>query len=917
VKYLYDKRKSKNIQEEIKILARSYLPQWKINDGEPGWTLAKIFSFMHEDVIERVNYIPENLFVEFLEKLNIQPEPAKPSEGYVVFKLSKDLKKSVYLKRGVKISTEEGIKFETDEDVLLNPVSVDTLISVDPYTDSVYTHETLEKPLFPYNPQKHYFYAGDTHSFYFLKENGKDLYVRITPPVVGKWEYFYGYDKEGNEIWEMFVPAKKQIFLKDNRIYGIKRFLEKKLPLVDFYRKIHYYKKDPKPVEKKSVNGIEAYWFRVEISKYQRFLSSQIFGIKGVSGLSAVYFNDVPLDPELKEPIKPFGDEPKAGDSFYMASDEAFSKKGGSIDITITFGNKNIFPPEPDKISYEYWNGKSWKYLKRKITKKENTLKISLKIPQDIARVEINGEKHYFIRVRLLNSIYGKYKIIDKEIIPDFSPPEIKNIKIQFSQNVRPEYLLSYNNKEYKECENLLYESLPEKTKTLYIGLRGNLSDSLNIFFSINCKKWDPDKYLIYKYWNGEKWKELQVEDETERFKKSGVMKILIPPDMKETEKFGKKLKWIRIEFFSKIKEEIYINGIFTNGVKIRQVESFENEILGSSDGSPNQVFKTKNENLQDVQVYVKEPVPVEGYDYYKEDGHYWVLWKELEDLYTALPDQRVYFVDRVRGKIKFGDGVKGKIPPAGKNNIKINYSSGGGVKGNVESYRINNLISSIPYIEEVFNPEKTYGGTDSESLEDIFERFPETVRHRDRAVNDFDYEKILKRKFTDIVKLKIVHGSKGDLLIGIYNDPDGEKKEVDTGFLYDVKNFLDRYIPATSSVDLVPPDFAPVNLSLIAVTDEISKITQIKNDLIITLKEFLNPVKGGWDFGKFPFYSDFFPVITKVPSVLYIKSLDIDLELGDKKIPVTPSLTDLEGSYPFLLIVPGNIDVSVEIEGV
>jgi len=59
VKYLYDKRKSKNIQEEIKILARSYLPQWKINDGEPGWTLAKIFSFMHEDVHRNIIFMQE------------------------------------------------------------------------------------------------------------------------------------------------------------------------------------------------------------------------------------------------------------------------------------------------------------------------------------------------------------------------------------------------------------------------------------------------------------------------------------------------------------------------------------------------------------------------------------------------------------------------------------------------------------------------------------------------------------------------------------------------------------------------------------------------------------------------------------------------------------------------------------------
>lgn len=914
--YLYDKRKSKDIQEEIKKLARSYLPQWKIREGEPGWALAKIFSFMQEEVIERINYIPHNLFIEFLERLGIQPEHAKPSEGYVVFKFSENLDKPVYLKKGVKISTENGIKFETQEDIVLNPVSVDAVISVNPDTDSVYTHKTPEKPLFPFSPQKHYLYAGDTHSFYFLREKGKNLYVRITPPVNGRWEYFHGFDNEGNEVWKSFTPDKRQFFLKDIGIYSVKKVFNKNLPLVIFSRKIHYYKKDPEPVGRKSVNGIDAYWLRVELSKLQRFLNNQIFEIKGLSGLSAVNFNDVPLDPELREPIKPFGEEPKAGDSFYIASDEAFSKKGASVEITITFKDQNVFPSEPNKISYEYWNGKSWKFLKKKVSKKENTVKINFKIPQDISQIEVNGERHYFIRIRLLNPVYGKYQILNNEVVPAFSPPAIKDIKIEFSHAVRPEYLLTYNNQEYKECKKLLYEPLPEKTKTLYIGLRGKLADSLNLFFSITCKKWDPDKYLIYKYWNGKKWNELQVEDGTQMFRKSGVVKVLIPTDTAETKKFGRELKWIKIEFFSRLEEEIYINGIFTNSVKIKQVETVKDEILGSSDGSPNQSFKAKNENLQDVQLYVKEPVLPEGYEYYQENDQFWVLWKEIDDLYTALPDQRVYAVDRLSGKIKFGDGLNGKIPPAGKNNIKISYSFGGGKKGNVESFKINSLLSSIPYVEEVFNPEKTYKGADAESFDQIFERFPEVVRHRGRAVNDYDYEKIIKRNFKEVVKLKIVQASKGKLLIGIYNDPEGKKKEVDTGFLYEVKNFLTSYLPATSSVDIFPPDFVPVDIRLTVVTEKINKITQVKNGLIKSLKEFLNPVKGDWDFGKFPYYSDFFPVITKVKSVLYVKSLNVTFQINGKKIPVKPSFTDMEDLSPFLLIMPGDINVFVEVEG-
>ncbi len=56
--------------------------------------------------------------------------------------------------------------------------------------------------------------------------------------------------------------------------------------------------------------------------------------------------------------------------------------------------------------------------------------------------------------------------------------------------------------------------------------------------------------------------------------------------------------------------------------------------------------------------------------------------------------------------------------------------------------------------------------------------------------------------------------------------------------------------------------------------------------------------------------------MITQASSVLYVKSLNVTFQINGKKIPLVPSFTDLEDFSPFLLIMPGDINVSVEVEG-
>ena len=62
-----------------------------------------------------------------------------------------------------------------------------------------------------------------------------------------------------------------------------------------------------------------------------------------------------------------------------------------------------------------------------------------------------------------------------------------------------------------------------------------------------------------------------------------------------------------------------------------------------------------------------------------------WVRWHCVESFYASTSTDRHYLVDPVVGKVIFGDGRRGMIPPPGASSIvAFRYMTGGGVVGNV-----------------------------------------------------------------------------------------------------------------------------------------------------------------------------------------------------------------------------------------
>lgn len=90
--------------------------------------------------------------------------------------------------------------------------------------------------------------------------------------------------------------------------------------------------------------------------------------------------------------------------------------------------------------------------------------------------------------------------------------------------------------------------------------------------------------------------------------------------------------------------------------------------VLGTSTGKANQSFSC---GLLPESIWVRAVCT----------DSTWVEWREVEDLSQSDGESRHYTIDRETGVILFGDGMHGKIPPAG-GDIAASYRCGAREKG-------------------------------------------------------------------------------------------------------------------------------------------------------------------------------------------------------------------------------------------
>jgi|GEM_PF-2220771 len=761
------------------------------------------------------------------------------------------------------------------------------------------------------------------------------------------------------------------------------------------------------------------------------------------------FFNNFPL--ELTKDFYPFGEKPKFNDIFYIGSNEAFTKEGAVITIMVALSDWAVPDTENIKLTWEFWDGKSWMKIADtsqtaakdpgKYSFSDETCafkyngKIIFKCPK-IAESEINAEKNYWIRVRIIGGNYGDEATYEEKIdingnrvwayrAPTYKPPSISILTLNYQFEPAGEdfdVVLSYNDFIYQDKTGEIHEGKPffpfqpviDKQPALYLAFDMDISTlPVTLFFPLSeitltvikilefdttgpvagatsvtlknvndlrngdvielCNnkgdteqksiisvdtesktiKWNiatnidfsgsgstitlfPPPVLAWEYWNGKKWVLLQkVEDGTKNLTKRGLVQFLAPGDIQQIHcfEFDTQHYWIRArlingayEIFPKLK------GIHTNTVWAHNVVTIKEEILGSSIAKPDQIFKYSRfpvigkPELEVFEISITEEdkkniISDEGKDAIKEvkdiSGNisgYWVRWHEVAHFFSSKPSSRHYVIEHNSGEVTFGNGERGMIPPGGKDNIKSRYQFGGGSKGNVAAGEITKLMTALPFVDSVINPEASDGGGEKEDMDRARERGPQMLKHRDRAVTYEDYLWLVKAEFQKVAKLKCLPttdpsmGYKPGWVTLIVVPQSDEPKPLPTQQLIsEIQSFLfersSTHITLRPQIHLINPGYIMVWVDARVQYTSITEAKTIESRIISNLNEFFHPLRGGpdkkgWDFGRNVFISEVYEVIENTDGVDYVDQLFLKASIQMYKlIPDISIVTQV--SYP------------------
>lgn len=565
--------------------------------------------------------------------------------------------------------------------------------------------------------------------------------------------------------------------------------------------------------------------------------------------------------------------------------------------------------------------------------------------------------------------------------VPDYSevkPPVVNKLTLTYSQEFSPvfhtfECCLTANNLEFKDRSKESRD--PVKSFKPFIPLEGYSREfylafdkklakgPVSLFFAVLEQPITAEQIptLRWQYYSEkQQWERLEMLDNTMSLTRTDVIEFVFPLDFKESRRFGRKAYWIRGRYGEETKNPAGstkmiippITGIFLNTTWVFQCETVSGEILGSSDGTSGQSFSLKKTPVIDGSqaVWINEIQSIsaeersrilaeETYEVRRElddKGEvtaFWIRWNPIECvLYTGAED-RVYEMDNVSGLVVFGDGINGKIPPTAADNIKVDYRSGGGKHGNLDSYLIKDVKTAVPFLDKAFNPLAAAGGTDTETVDNLMLRGPYLLKHRGRAVTSEDFEQLAGQASPGIARVKCLPNMNekretqdGRVTVIVIPRTDEEKPRLTLQMQRRVEEYLRHCAPFTlvsaEHLKVIGPVYAEVSVRAVLAAVSVDLVPVVEKACHQQLKEFLNPLSGGheragWDFGRIPCFSDFYALLEKVEGVDHVEDLSILLTIPGTEETVLryilePSTAVEVPVPPYVIVSGGKHDISV-----
>lgn len=984
-----DDRKWEDLVREAVELIPKYCPEWtNHNASDPGITLLELFAWLIEVLLYRLNRVGDKNYLAFLNLMGIDLQPPQPSRLNLTFSLVPGARNFQVVPAGTSVATsykndEPPIVFETLRDLVVLPTSIVRCFSQfhDIYADNtpyIYGRPGQSFEAFMGCQRiERYLYFMDSR-LEVLSEEALLIIGVDTPnapdsdfPTLCEWEYWNGHR------WRELEASTQELPIGWIAFKGVDGMEE---TTVNEQKGFWIRARLVNVPQSQDMTSVERIKMRIEI------LGEGIVPDKVITQT----VNDDYLPVDLSKSFYPFHKDPGADSSFYIGNDELFSHSNARIRIDFELADaiavQGLNPSTDLQVAWEFYDGRQWQRIGLVNPKGvEETLKgfefddstycftrngtVSFTIPDNMAKIEVSDQESYFIRARIIQGDYGvpgmymldgdKWAWFDERPL---RPPQMKSVRLKYEEaSQTPPVVLTYNDFRYEDItssvsEDLsvtqVFEPIKDDTPSMYFGMNGPFpNERVQVYVHVASRtatkierSRDDEKFLrnyyrkmeeeyfgnkkiVWEYWNGKDWADLNIVDGTRAFTESGYLDFLGPKDMAPTRKFGENLFWMRVRLEMGGYEELpRIDHILFNTVEAVNRRTLNFEILGTGRGTPNQVFKFLNTPvLEGEEIWVREKeLPRDNEmeelksiygekTFIQEDtrlGGYWVRWENVESFFLSNDRSRHYRLDRLNGKVQFGDGTHGMMVPMLDQNVRTtHYCIGGGVKGNIGVNQATTIRQAIAYIDGVTNHYPGEGGSDVETIESVKQRGPYVIKSRYRAVTQEDFEVLSLQSSNAIARTCCLPSTEREGAVTIVVVPqfdeekeDYTKKLVPTNeLLRRVKAYLDERRLVTVKVNVERPQYTEISVYLEIIRTSTGASDRLKRDINKALHKFLHPIVGGrdgkgWKFGRSVLKVDLYHIVENVEGVDFVDRLQIldedhgvfmdQIKLGPKGLP-------------------------------
>ena len=217
------------------------------------------------------------------------------------------------------------------------------------------------------------------------------------------------------------------------------------------------------------------------------------------------------------------------------------------------------------------------------------------------------------------------------------------------------------------------------------------------------------------------------------------------PPGLQENIKPEQVLFWFRLS--SRDDPHLPLSYLAVNGVKVIAQGVVRDKMIARASGAPNQQYELEAQNIDPQSLTIQV-----------ENGSQWETWQAIDYFQNYSADEKIYQLDRVSGRITFGNGINGKRPAAGQRIRAAFFRYGGGSNTNLPANSIRELVNAGSRLI-IRHEIPATGGQDAESVSQAEQRIGAFLNHRNRAVTADDFIQLtLENPVNPVARAEVIN---------------------------------------------------------------------------------------------------------------------------------------------------------------